>query len=116
MLRKATKVLYLFPSSSLFTTCLVIPVGIGLFLSFSTLSQAEDFGFISEVVPSLFLLVGQGGKENEEGDVTEFGSTKFGLHNPSFTVDERVLMTGVELHVRVALESLRELWAERERK
>ncbi len=77
---------------------------------------AEDFSFISKEVPSLFLLLGQGGMVGEEKDTSPFGDTSWGLHHPKFTVDERVLVKGVQLHVRLALESLRELWEEKNRK
>jgi metal-dependent amidase/aminoacylase/carboxypeptidase family protein len=65
---------------------------------------AEDFGFIAERVPSAFYLLGQGSGEG----------TDYGLHHPMFSIDENVLMKGVELHVRSAMGSLNELWEERE--
>ncbi|GMH68253.1 hypothetical protein TrRE_jg7537 [Triparma retinervis] len=65
---------------------------------------AEDFGFIAERVPSAFYLLGQGSAPG----------TDYGLHHPMFSIDESVLMKGVELHVRSALGSLEDLWQKRE--
>ena len=58
---------------------------------------AEDFSFLSLSVPSNFYLLGQGSTP---------GVTDWGLHHPRFDIDEEVLVKGVELHVRSAVEGL----------
>lgn len=35
--------------------------------------------------------------------------TNFGLHHPNFALDENILPQGVELHVNLALRSLKKL-------
>ena len=62
----------------------------------------EDFSFLAEVVPSTFFFVGQG-----TGD--EHMRTDYGLHHPSFALDESVLSVGVELHVNLGLRALKKL-------
>jgi IAA-amino acid hydrolase len=75
---------------------------------------AEDFGFLGREVPSVFFFLGQGGDEKgESGEIKKGSETGFGLHHPHFKMDESVLVTGVELHVRLALESIEDLWRER---
>merc|ERR1711871_514868 len=74
------------------------------YVEISPTMGAEDFGFIAERVPSAFYLLGQGSAPG----------TDYGLHHPMFSIDESVLKKGVELHVRSALESLEDLWKERE--
>uniref|UniRef100_A0A7S4HTQ4 Peptidase M20 dimerisation domain-containing protein n=1 Tax=Odontella aurita TaxID=265563 RepID=A0A7S4HTQ4_9STRA len=68
----------------------------------------EDFAFLAQEVPSTFFLVGQGsgGRDNEKYHVPR---TDFGLHHPSFALDENVLPIGAELHVNLALRSLKRL-------
>ena len=62
---------------------------------------AEDFSFVAESIPSSFFLLGQGSGRNPP--------TNFGLHHPKFALDESVMPRGVELHVNLALRSLRKL-------
>ena len=68
----------------------------------------EDFAFLAQEVPSTFFLVGQGsgGSANAKYHVPR---TDFGLHHPSFALDENVLPIGAELHVNVALRALKRL-------
>ena len=85
---------------------------------------AEDFGFLSRTIPSTFFLLGQGGVGVEEEEEKEKGEelttnpngnrkkntqTNYGLHDPRFTLDERNMAKGVELHVNVALRALKML-------
>lgn len=62
---------------------------------------AEDFSFIAETIPSTFFFLGQGSGTNPP--------TSYGLHHPHFALDERVLPTGVALHVNLALRSIAKL-------
>eukprot|EP00980_Cylindrotheca_fusiformis_P005931 scaffold1246_cov134-Cylindrotheca_fusiformis.AAC.23 len=62
---------------------------------------AEDFGFVAEQIPSTFFLLGQGSGIEPP--------TNYGLHHPSFALDESILPRGVELHVNLALRSLKKL-------
>ena len=72
----------------------------------------EDFAFLAEVVPSTFFLLGQDiGDENEKYHMPR---TDYGLHHPSFALDEHVLPIGVELHANLALRSLKKLIQESE--
>ncbi|GFH55895.1 hypothetical protein CTEN210_12371 [Chaetoceros tenuissimus] len=73
----------------------------------------EDFAFIAEAVPSTFFLIGQGsgGSENEKYHVPR---TDFGLHHPSFALDEHVMPIGVELHSNLAIRSILKLALEKE--
>jgi len=59
---------------------------------------AEDFSFMASKVPGLFAFL---------GIRDEAIGTVHGLHTPWFRIDERVLTTGVGLHVRTALALLR---------
>ena len=66
----------------------------------------EDFAFLAETIPSMFFFLGQG----SGGDAQQHRPrTDFGLHHPSFALDEAVMPIGVQLHVNVALRSLEKL-------
>lgn len=71
----------------------------------------EDFAFVANAVPSTFFLVGQGTGGDERYHLPR---TDYGLHHPSFALDEEVLPIGVELHVNVALRALKKLSQESE--
>ena len=58
----------------------------------------EDFGEFSDAVPSTFYFVGTGNKEK---------GTDYAHHHPKFDIDEDTLKTGVEMHVRSALNYLK---------
>jgi hypothetical protein len=64
----------------------------------------EDFAFLAEVIPFTFFLVGQGSGGDEKYHVprTNYG-LHYGLHHPSFALDEEGLPIGVELHANLAL-------------
>jgi len=62
---------------------------------------AEDFSFIAETVPSVFLFLGQGDAMNPP--------SHYGLHHPHFAIDEEVLPLGSRLHVELALKTLEKL-------
>lgn len=62
----------------------------------------EDFAFVAEKVPSAFFLLGQ-------GTCSQPRPTNLSLHHPQFAVDERVLIQGVQLHVNLALRTLKKL-------
>eukprot|EP00536_Pseudo-nitzschia_multiseries_P015694 jgi/Psemu1/263149/estExt_Genewise1Plus.C_9340006 len=66
----------------------------------------EDFAFLAETVPSVFFFIGQGTGGDEKYHIPR---TDYGLHHPSFALDEEVLPVGVELHVNLALRSLKKL-------
>ena len=66
----------------------------------------EDFAFLAEAVPSVFFFIGQGSGGDEKFHVPR---TDYGLHHPSFALDEEVLPIGVELHANLALRSLKKL-------
>mmetsp|Transcript_24892 Transcript_24892/g.37606 ORF Transcript_24892/g.37606 Transcript_24892/m.37606 type:complete len:507 (-) Transcript_24892:24-1544(-) len=66
----------------------------------------EDFSFLAEAVPSVFFFIGQGSGGDEKYHIPR---TDYGLHHPSFALDEEVLPIGVELHVNLALRSLKNL-------
>ena len=66
----------------------------------------EDFAFLAEAVPSTFFFVGQGTGGDEKHNIPR---TDYGLHHPSFALDEEVLPVGVELHANLALRSLKNL-------
>jgi len=53
---------------------------------------AEDFGFYTQVMPSLFMFLGS-------------GNPKTSLHSPTFDLDESILQTGVEVYTKI-IESL----------
>lgn len=65
---------------------------------------AEDFSFLAQEVPGAFIFLGQGSGEQEGG-----AATNHGLHNPRFTLHERVLKIGVALHAHLAIQSLADL-------
>jgi metal-dependent amidase/aminoacylase/carboxypeptidase family protein len=71
----------------------------------------EDFAFLAEVIPSTFFLVGQGSGGDEKYHMPR---TDYGLHHPSFALDEEVLPIGVELHANLALRSIKKLAGENE--
>mmetsp|Transcript_7644 Transcript_7644/g.7219 ORF Transcript_7644/g.7219 Transcript_7644/m.7219 type:complete len:150 (+) Transcript_7644:2-451(+) len=66
----------------------------------------EDFSFIADAVPSTFFMIGQGTGGDEK---LHLPRTDYGLHHPSFSLDEDVMPVGVELHVNIALRTLAEL-------
>lgn len=68
----------------------------------------EDFSFLAQELPSAFMLVGQGsgGMDNEKYHIPR---TDYGLHHPSFALDENVLPIGSELHTNLALRALKRL-------
>lgn len=66
----------------------------------------EDFAFLAEAVPSVFFFIGQGTGGDEKYHIPR---TDYGLHHPSFALDEEVLPIGVELHANLALRSLKKL-------
>jgi hypothetical protein len=49
---------------------------------------AEDFGFYTQVMPSLFMFLGS-------------GNPKTSLHSPTFDIDESILQTGVDVYLKV---------------
>lgn len=55
----------------------------------------EDFSEFANRVPSVFYFLGAGNPSK---------GTDFPHHHPRFNIDESVLQTGVEMHVRLALE------------
>lgn len=66
----------------------------------------EDFSFLAEAVPSTFFFLGQGSGGDEKYHLPR---TDYGLHHPSFALDEEVMPIGVELHVNLALRALKKL-------
>ncbi len=58
----------------------------------------EDFGEFSAYVPSVFYFVGTGNAKK---------GTDYPHHHPKFDIDEDTLKTGVEMHVRSALNYLK---------
>lgn len=66
----------------------------------------EDFSFLAGAIPSMFFFVGQGTGGDERHHIPR---TDYGLHHPSFALDEEVLPIGVELHANLALRSLKRL-------
>ncbi len=60
---------------------------------------SEDFSEYSSRIPGVFVFLGCADKDKQ---------THIPLHNPKFNIDEDVLTKGVELHVKGALEFLRE--------
>jgi metal-dependent amidase/aminoacylase/carboxypeptidase family protein len=66
----------------------------------------EDFAFLAEAVPSTFFFLGQGSGGDEKYHLPR---TDYGLHHPSFALDEDVMPIGVELHANLALRSLKKL-------
>eukprot|EP01083_Nonionella_stella_P215466 775449_1 len=71
----------------------------------------EDFSFLAEAVPSTFFFVGQGTGGDERLHIPR---TDYGLHHPSFALDEEVLPVGVELHANLALRALKKLLSSQE--
>lgn len=57
----------------------------------------EDFAEFTHRVPSVLYFIGTGNKEKK---------TDYPHHHPMFNIDEDTLQTGVEMHVRTALEYL----------
>lgn len=57
---------------------------------------AEDFAFLTQNVPSTFLLLGSGsgGSDGRPGPRTDYG-----LHHPRFALEEDVMTRWVELHI-----------------
>jgi IAA-amino acid hydrolase len=66
----------------------------------------EDFAFLAREIPSVFYRLGQGTGGDESHHVPP---TDYGLHHPSFALDEDVLPLGVQLHANLALRSLDKL-------
>lgn len=66
----------------------------------------EDFAFLAQELPCTFFLLGQGGSFHSPNNKL---STNYGLHHPKFTLDERVLPQGVELHLNLAFRTLKML-------
>lgn len=66
----------------------------------------EDFSFLAEAVPATFFFLGQGSGGDEKYHLPR---TDYGLHHPSFALDEEVMPIGVELHVNLALRALKKL-------
>ena len=58
----------------------------------------EDFAEFTRKVPGVFYFLGSGNVEKD---------TCYPHHHPKFNVDEEVMKTGVEMHVRSALDYLR---------
>ena len=83
---------------------------------------AEDFAFVAQAVPSTFFLLGQGGRSEQELEELAVKHKKpnnkksssnlrtdYGLHHPQFALDEDVMPRGVELHVTLALRTIKKL-------
>ena len=66
----------------------------------------EDFAFLAEAIPTTFFFVGQGTGGDE---MHHLPRTDYGLHHPSFALDEEVIPIGVQLHANLALRSLEKL-------
>jgi len=69
----------------------------------------EDFAFLANEIPSTFFLLGQGSGGEHNIEKYAVPRTDYGLHHPSFALDEEVLPIGVELHVNLALRGLKKL-------
>ncbi len=54
----------------------------------------EDFSEFARRVPAVFYFIGSGNKEKK---------TDYSHHHPCFNIDEEALVTGVEMHARLAL-------------
>mmetsp|Transcript_20074 Transcript_20074/g.23159 ORF Transcript_20074/g.23159 Transcript_20074/m.23159 type:complete len:569 (+) Transcript_20074:90-1796(+) len=72
----------------------------------------EDFSFLAETIPSMFFLLGQGTGGDDTTPGHHLPRTDYGLHHPSFALDEHVLPLGVQLHANLAVRSLQKLWQE----
>ena len=78
----------------------------------------EDFSFIANEVPSLFLALGQGDPawtgllDPRTGDAWGPLDTTVTVHNARFVLHEGVLQTGVALHAHLALQQLKALSAQ----
>ena len=55
------------------------------------LSATEDFGYVTEKIPGMFIFLGAGAPENAP------------LHSPQMVLDEDVLPLGAALHANVAI-------------
>ncbi|EGY80215.1 M20 metallopeptidase family protein [Peptoniphilus indolicus] len=63
----------------------------------NAMKGTEDFAYISQKVPSVFVQIGAGSPD--EG-------YKFNNHNPQFNIDESILAKGVAIYCQVALDYL----------
>lgn len=64
----------------------------------------EDFSFIAQQVPSVFLLLGQGDKHfTLPEDPEQEYDTTVTVHNSRFVLNENVLQRGVALHAHLAI-------------
>ena len=61
-------------------------------ISCPPLSGTEDFSYVSQAVPSLFMQLGTGGE--------------YPVHNPNMTLDESLFKLGCAAHVSVAMDWL----------
>ncbi|MDD6815248.1 MAG: M20 family metallopeptidase [Firmicutes bacterium] len=59
------------------------------------MAGTEDFGYISEQVPSMFIYLGAGGPDAAP------------MHNPNMVVDDQLLPLGAAIHAHVAMEWLK---------
>lgn len=66
----------------------------------------EDFSFLADAIPSTFFCIGSGSGGDERHHMPR---TDFGLHHPSFALDESVMPLGAELHANLAIRALKEL-------
>jgi IAA-amino acid hydrolase len=70
----------------------------------------EDFAFLAQRIPSTFFFIGQGtGGDNNQEHQVHMPRTDYGLHHPSFALDENVLPIGVEMHANLAIRALKAL-------
>ena len=58
------------------------------------MAGTEDFGYISEQVPSVFIVLGAGNKDAAP------------MHNPNMVVDDDLLPVGSAIHANVAMKWL----------
>jgi len=96
--------IYLAPSvvndqkmTDLVKLCAEKVVGITNIVPFRSMA-GDDFSEFAAKVPSSFYFIGSGNKDKE---------THYPHHHPRFNIDEDVLSLGAEMHVRTALEYLR---------
>ena len=70
----------------------------------------EDFSFIAQKVPSVFLALGQGATDfaplGDEGETVGPYDTTVTVHNGRFVLQEDLLRRGVALHAHLALSYL----------